>query len=58
MTKLPLSVAMGDYDRTRPLVDGRAMAVKNLLRENDIEIVGRQRLREAVDLVLPLAARP
>jgi len=24
MTKLQLSVAMGDYDRTRPLVDGRA----------------------------------
>lgn len=23
--KLPLSIAMGDYDRTRPLVDGRAL---------------------------------
>lgn len=23
MTKIPISIAMGDYDRTRPLVDGR-----------------------------------
>jgi len=25
MTKLRLSSAMGDYDRTRPLVDGRSL---------------------------------